>query len=222
VATRSDPITVTIADDEAIVRIGIAAILNAEPDITVIGQAADGESAVEAAITLRPDVSVLDIRMRGADGIAATARITAEAPATRALILTTFGQDDYVFAALRAGAAGFLLKDAPPARIVDAVRVIARGGAVIDPGMTRLLIDRSIAAAAPGRAGPGVLTPRETTVVTHLAAGLSNAEIAAAMGLRSATVKDHVAAIYDKLGVRNRVQAAVAAYDSGLVHPRAY
>ncbi|MEO6087510.1 MAG: response regulator transcription factor [Umezawaea sp.] len=126
-ATRSDPITVTIADDEAIVRIGIAAILNAEPDITVIGQAADGESAVEAAISLRPDVSVLDIRMRGADGIAATARITAEAPATKALILTTFGQDDYVFAALRAGAAGFLLKDAPPARIVDAVRVIARG-----------------------------------------------------------------------------------------------
>jgi DNA-binding NarL/FixJ family response regulator len=212
---------VTITDDEAIVRIGIAAILNAEPDITVIGEAADGESAVQAAITLRPDVSILDIRMRGADGIAATARITAEAPATKALILTTFGQDDYVFAALRAGAAGFLLKDAPPARIVDAVRVIARGGAVIDPGMTRLLIDRSMATAAPGRAGLGVLTPRETTVLTHLAAGLSNAEIATAMDLRSTTVKDHVAAIYDKLGVRNRVQAAVAAYDSGLVLPRA-
>ncbi len=212
----------TVADDEAIVRAGIAAIMDAEPDITVLGQAADGESAVRTVHDHRPDVSILDIRMRGTDGIAAAARISAEAPATKVLILTTFGQDDYVFAALRAGAAGFLLKDAPPARIVDAVRVVARGGAVIDPGVTRLLIDHCKATAVPGGPGPAVLTPRETTVLTHLAAGLSNAEIAIAMGLRSATVKDHVAAILDKLGVRNRVQAAVVAYDSGLVRLRWY
>ncbi|MEU5692323.1 response regulator transcription factor [Actinosynnema sp. NPDC020468] len=217
-ATRSGPVTVTVADDEAIVRAGIAAVLSAEPDLVVVGQDADGEGAVRRAVELRPDVCVVDIRMRGTDGIAATARIRAEAPGCGVLILTTFGHDDYVFGALRAGAAGFLLKDSPPARIVDAVRVVARGGAVVDPGVTRLLLEHC--RPSPTGPGPTGLTPRETTVLTHLAAGLSNAEIAAETGLRPATVKDHVAAILGKLKVRNRVQAAVAAYESGLVRPR--
>ncbi|TCO54180.1 DNA-binding NarL/FixJ family response regulator [Actinocrispum wychmicini] len=206
-------ITVLVADDEPVVRVGISAILDAEPDIEVAGQAADGRAAVEAVLALRPTVAIVDIRMPGTDGLAATAHITAAAPATKVIVLTTFGQDDHVFAALRAGAEGFLLKDAPPTRIIDAVRAVARGDAMIDPGVTRLLIDRR-AARPPG------LTPREIDVLTHVASGLSNVEIAGVLGLSPATVKDHVAALLGKLGVRNRVQAAVAAYDLGFVRPR--
>lgn len=213
-------IRVTVADDQAVVRIGITAVLDAEPDMTVVGQAADGETALAQATALRPDVAVLDIRMPGLDGLAATARITAEVPATRVVVLTTFGLDEYVFAALRAGAAGFMLKDADPERIIDAVRVVAGGDALLDPGVTRRLIDRFTGRPGPEEAARlSGLTRRETEVLLHVARGLSNAEIAAALGISPATVKDHVARILAELGVRDRVQATIAAYEAGLVRP---
>jgi DNA-binding NarL/FixJ family response regulator len=213
-------IRVIVADDQAMVRAGIAAVLAAEPDIEVVGQSADGEAAVAQAVALRPDVAVLDIRMPGLDGLTATARITAEVPATRVVVLTTFGLDEYVFAALRAGAAGFVLKDADPERVVDAVRVVAGGDALLDPGVTRRLIDRFAAGPGPGDAARlSSLTPRETDVLRQVARGLSNVEVAAALGISPATVKDHVAVILGKLGVRDRVQATIAAYETGLIRP---
>ncbi|GLH99666.1 response regulator [Phytohabitans aurantiacus] len=213
-------IRVMVADDQAVVRAGIAAVLAAEADIEVVGQSADGEAAVAQALALRPDVAVLDIRMPGVDGLTATARITAEVPATRVVVLTTFGLDEYVFAALRAGAAGFLLKDAEPERVVDAVRVVAAGDALLDPGVTRRLIDRFAAGPGPDDAGRlATLTPRETDVLRQVARGLSNMEAAAALGISPATVKDHVAVILSKLGVRDRVQATIAAYETGLIRP---
>ncbi len=199
---------------------GITAVLGAEPDITVVGQAADGDTAVAQAASLLPDVAVLDIRMPGADGITATSRITAEVPGTKVVVLTTFGLDEYVFAALRAGAAGFLLKDADPERIIDAVRVVARGDALLDPGVTRRLIDRFTVGPDPAHAARvSGLTPRETEVLLHVARGLSNAEIAASLGISPSTVKDHVAEILAELGVRDRLQATIAAYEAGLIRP---
>ncbi|MFI7051317.1 response regulator [Streptosporangium canum] len=213
-------IRVTVADDQAVVRMGITAVLGAEPDITVVGQAADGDTAVAQAASLRPDVAVLDIRMPGADGLTATRRITAEVPGTKVVVLTTFGLDEYVFAALRAGAAGFLLKDADPERIIDAVRVVARGDALLDPGVTRRLIDRFTVGPDPAHAvRVSGLTPRETEVLLHVARGLSNAEIAASLGISPSTVKDHVAEILAELGVRDRLQATIAAYEAGLIRP---
>lgn len=199
---------------------GITAVLGAEPDITVVGQAADGDTAVAQAAALLPDVAVLDIRMPGADGLTATTRITAEVPGTKVVVLTTFGLDEYVFAALRAGAAGFLLKDADPERIIDAVRVVARGDALLDPGVTRRLIDRFTVGPDPAHAARvSGLTPRETEVLLHVARGLSNAEIAASLGISPSTVKDHVAEILAELGVRDRLQATIAAYEAGLIRP---
>ncbi|MET8333625.1 response regulator transcription factor [Streptosporangium canum] len=213
-------IRVTVADDQAVVRMGITAVLGAEPDITVVGQAADGDTAVAQAAALLPDVAVLDIRMPGADGLTATTRITAEVPGTKVVVLTTFGLDEYVFAALRAGAAGFLLKDADPERIIDAVRVVARGDALLDPGVTRRLIDRFTVGPDPAHAARvSGLTPRETEVLLHVARGLSNAEIAASLGISPSTVKDHVAEILAELGVRDRLQATIAAYEAGLIRP---
>ncbi|GAA4736062.1 response regulator [Phytohabitans rumicis] len=213
-------IRVLVADDQAIVRAGIAAVLAAEPDIEVVGQSADGAAAVAQVRALRPDVAVLDIRMPGLDGLTATARIIAEVPATRVVVLTTFGLDEYVFAALRAGAAGFVLKDADPERVVDAVRVVAGGDALLDPGVTRRLIDRFAAGPGPGDAERlAALTPRETDVLRQVARGLSNVEVAGALGISPATVKDHVAVILGKLGVRDRVQATIAAYEAGLIRP---
>ncbi|MEV4188935.1 response regulator transcription factor [Streptosporangium canum] len=213
-------IRVTVADDQAVVRMGITAVLGAEPDITVVGQAADGDTAVAQAASLRPDVAVLDIRMPGTDGLTATTRITAEVPGTKVVVLTTFGLDEYVFAALRAGAAGFLLKDADPERIIDAVRVVARGDALLDPGVTRRLIDRFTVGPDPAHAARvSGLTPRETEVLLHVARGLSNAEIAASLGISPSTVKDHVAEILAELGVRDRLQATIAAYEAGLIRP---
>jgi DNA-binding NarL/FixJ family response regulator len=215
-------ISVVVADDQAVVRAGISAFLDAEPDLTVVGQAADGEAAVALVTSLRPDVALMDIRMPGMNGLAATTRITAEVPATRVVVLTTFNLDDYVFAALRAGAAGFLLKDTDPERVIDAVRVAAGGDALLDPVVTRRLIDHF--ATSPGPADRGrlsVLTPRETEVLLRVARGLTNAEVALALGLSPATVKDHVAAVLGKLGVRDRVQATIVAYETGLVRPGA-
>ncbi|WP_307783182.1 MULTISPECIES: response regulator transcription factor [unclassified Streptomyces] len=209
-----------VADDQAVVRAGIAAILDAEPGLSVVGQAADGESAVALALRLRPDVALMDIRMPGDGGLAATARITAGAPATRVVVLTTFDLDEYVFAALRAGAVGFLLKDAEPERVVDAVRVVARGAALLDPAVTGRLIERYTAGPLPADAARlRRLTPRETEVLRNMARGLTNAEIAAELGISPATVKDHVAVVLGKLGVRDRVQATIAAYETGLIRP---
>nr|BFE59590.1 response regulator transcription factor [Dactylosporangium thailandense] len=213
-------IRVIVADDQAVVRAGIAAILDAEPDMTVVGQAADGEAAAAIAASTAPDVAILDVRMPGTDGLAAAELIGRRQPATRIVMLTTFGLDEYVFAALRAGAAGFLLKDAEAATVVEAVRVVAAGEAILDPGVTRRLIDRF--ATGPGPADAERLrglTARETQVLHQVARGLSNAEIAAALGISTSTVKDHVAVILSKLGVRDRVQATIAAYEAGLIRP---
>ncbi|WP_328916145.1 MULTISPECIES: response regulator transcription factor [unclassified Streptomyces] len=213
-------IRVTVADDQAVVRAGIAAVLDAEADLSVVGQCADGRAAVELATALRPDVAVVDIRMPELDGIAAAARITAAVPHTRVLVLTTFGLEEYVFAALRAGAAGFLLKDAEPERVIEAVRVVAAGNALLDPGVTRSLIDHFASAPGPGDATRlAALTRRETQVLVQVARGGTNAEIATALGISAATVKDHVAVILGKLGVRDRVHATIAAYESGLIRP---
>ncbi|OKJ22244.1 response regulator [Streptomyces sp. CB01580] len=213
-------IRVTVADDQAVVRAGIAAILEAEPDLCVVGQAADGDTAVELALSARPDVALMDVRMPGIGGLAATAAITERSPATRVLVLTTFGLDDYLFAALRAGAAGFLLKDAEPERVIDAVRVVHGGAALLDPAMTRTLIDRFTDGPGPlDAARLDLLTPRETEVLRQVARGLSNAEIAAVLRVSPPTVKDHVSVLLGKLGVRDRVQATIAAYETGLIRP---
>lgn len=238
-------IRVVVADDEAMVRAGIVAILDAEPDIAVVGQANDGDSAVALVASTAPNIAVLDVRMPGrrpaapvpparglppagpppsqsacADGLAAAAEIGRRHPATRIVMLTTFGLDEYVFAALRAGAAGFLLKDAEPERFIDAVRVVAAGDAMLDPGVTHRLIDRFATGPGPEDAARlGGLTPRETQVLHQVARGLSNAEIAAVLGISASTVKDHVAVVLGKLGVRDRVQATIAAYEGGLIRP---
>jgi DNA-binding NarL/FixJ family response regulator len=205
------------------VRAGIAAIVGAEPDLAVAGVAGDGTEAVAAARSLRPDVVLMDIRMPGMDGLTATSHLTGGPAPVRVIVLTTFGLDEYVYAALRAGASGFLLKDADPQRVVDAVRVVAAGDSLIDPALTRRLIDAFV--SAPAGPDPAVadalarLTAREVEVLERAARGLSNAEIGAELGVRPATVKAHMNAILAKLDLRDRVQATIFAYDAGLVRP---
>jgi DNA-binding NarL/FixJ family response regulator len=218
-------IRVLLVDDQSLLRMGFRLILEAEPDIEVAGEAADGATGVSMAAALRPDVVLMDVRMPVMDGIAATAAITAAGPASRVLILTTFDLDQYVFAGLKAGASGFLLKDAPPAELLSAVRTVAAGDAVLAPSATRRLIDQF----APLLPDPGrqqdqdallsQLTDRERDVFAELAAGRSNREIAAALHLSEGTVKIHVGRILAKLGLRDRVQAVVLAYESGLITP---
>jgi len=218
-------IRVLLVDDQSLLRLGFAMILAAEPDIAVAGEAADGATAVAMTAALHPDVVLMDVRMPGMDGIRATAAITAAAPASKVLILTTFDLDEYVFAGLKAGASGFLLKDAPPAELLTAIRTVAGGEAVLAPTATRRLIDQF----APLLPGPGQqpdrdallsrLTDRERAVFARLAAGLSNREIASEMHLSQGTVKIHVGRILAKLGLRDRVQAVVLAYESGLIKP---
>ncbi|WP_353815851.1 response regulator [Agromyces sp. SYSU T00266] len=211
---------VLVADDHALVRSGIVGLLEAA-DLEVVGEAGDGLAAVESARRLRPDVVLMDIRMPGLDGIEATARLSAEPGAPSVLVLTTFDLDEYVYRALRAGAAGFLLKDAPPERLVDAVRTVARGEALLAPALTRRLIERYLAAPQPGAAAEPApdLTPREREVWLLIARGMSNHEVGERLFLSEATVKAHVTRLLAKLGVRDRVQAVVAAYESGLVRP---
>jgi DNA-binding NarL/FixJ family response regulator len=215
--------TVLIADDQALVRVGLRKILETERETTVVGEAGDGEDAVAAAGRLRPDVVLMDIRMPVLDGIEATRRIVRADPATRVLILTTFGLDTYVYEALRAGASGFMLKDAPPEEIAAAVQIVASGEALLAPTVTRMVIEefaRRAPAAAPVLP-PAVadLTPREREVLDLLARGLSNPEICARLVISEATAKTHVAHILQKLGLRDRVQAVIYAYESGLVAP---
>jgi len=218
-------IKVLLADDQAMVREGFAAVLAAQPDMRVVGGAADGEEAVVAARRYHPDVVLMDIRMPRLDGLAATRQVLAVPPDAhrpRVLMLTTFDLDEYVFDALRAGASGFLLKDAPAAELVAAVRVVAAGEALLAPSVTRRLIEDYATRARPALVRPAALdslTPRELDVLRLVAKGLSNAEIAGQLVVAEQTVKTHLGRIFTKLDLRDRAQAVVVAYESGLVTP---
>jgi len=219
------PITVVIADDQRMVRRGLAVILQSEPDIGVVAEAGDGREAVALVRRHRPAVALLDIRMPVMDGLQAARQVLALGPATRVLILTTFDADEYVYEALRAGVSGFLLKDAPADQLVTAVRSLAAGDALIDPVITKRLIARFALAARPHLALPGelrTLTARELDVLRLLARGLSNIEIARELVVEESTVKTHVSRILIKLNLRDRVQAVVLAYESGFVTPDAF
>jgi DNA-binding NarL/FixJ family response regulator len=217
-------IRVLIADDQQLVRTGFRMILDGEPDITVVGEAVDGLRAVSLAHELQPDVVLMDIRMPGIDGIEATRRLTAIGPSQHAkvLILTTFDLDEYVFDALRAGASGFLLKDTPATQLTAALRMIAAGDALLAPTITRRLIEEFTARtrALPPPPGLDELTARELDVFRLVAKGMSNAEIANELVIGEATVKTHVTRLLMKLGLRDRVQAVVLAYEAGVVSPR--
>jgi DNA-binding NarL/FixJ family response regulator len=214
-----------VADDHEVVRSGFAALLDTQPDFNVVGTASDGADAVRICAELQPDVVLMDVRMPVMDGIEATRRLSRSgAGGTRILILTTFDLDQYVYDALRAGASGFLLKDVTAERLFDAVRVIAAGEALLAPAVTRRLISEFALlrprATAPTTPGLATLTPRETQVLRLMAEGLSNPEIAARLVVTDETVKTHVSRVLSKLGLRDRTQAVVTAYESGLVVPR--
>lgn len=220
--TRQQPITVVIADDQRMVRRGFRVILEAEHDIRVLGEAGDGAEAVELVRQLGPAVALLDIRMPVLDGLQAARQVIELMPTTRVLILTTFDADDYVYEALRAGASGFLVKDAPADQLVTAVRCLAAGDALIDPTITRRLISRfALAARRPAGLPPelGRLTARELDVLRLVARGLSNIEIARELVVEENTVKTHVSRMLTKLNLRDRVQAVVLAYETGFVTP---
>jgi DNA-binding NarL/FixJ family response regulator len=212
-----------VADDQALVRVGLRKILESEPDLEVVAEAADGEDAVTEARRHRPDLALMDIRMPVLDGIEATRRIVNAEARTRVLILTTFGLDTYVFEALRAGASGFMLKDAPPEELVAAVRIVASGEALLAPAVTRAVIEEfTRQPPAPTTTPPPQLrnlTPREQEVLDLLARGLSNPEICQELVISEATAKTHVARILQKLDLRDRVQAVIYAYEAGLVTP---
>ena len=214
-------VRVLIADDQALVRSGFRLILETRPDMQVVGEAADGEEAVRLALELEPEVILMDIRMPVLDGIEATRQIVAAGSPARILVLTTFDLDEYVHAAIRAGASGFLLKDVRPGDLVDGIRLIASGNALLGPTVTQRLLERFAVELPAGEADDTVakLTEREREILRLLASGLSNAELAQRLFLSETTVKTHVSSVLRKLGVRDRVQAVIAAYDAGLVRP---
>jgi DNA-binding NarL/FixJ family response regulator len=222
-------ISIVLVDDQPMLRLGFRLVLDAQPDMQVVGEAGDGAAAVRLAQAKQPAVVLMDVRMPGMDGIEATRRIVTTVSATRVLILTTFDLDEYAYEGLRAGASGFLLKDVPPQDLLSAIRAVASGDAVVAPSVTRRLLDAFLPhlpdlGSAPGTGVPPevkALTAREREVLTEIAAGLSNAEIAAVLVLSEATVKTHVGRILSKLRLRDRVQAVVYAYEHGLVRPGA-
>jgi DNA-binding NarL/FixJ family response regulator len=217
--------SVLLADDQELMRMGFRMVVDSQPDLTVVGEAADGLQALEAAARLTPDVLLMDVRMPQMDGVEATRRLVASGSETRVIILTTFDLDEYVYAALRAGASGFLLKDAQPADLLSAIRAVAAGDAVVAPRVTRRLLSTyahrlpTASTAAGNSAPPAQLTAREDEVMRLIALGLSNAEIAERLVVSEATVKTHVGRILAKLELRDRVQIVVFAYESGLVTP---
>ena len=215
----SDVVRVALADDQPLVRSGLRMILEGEPDLEIVGEASDGDAAVDLVTRTAPDVLLLDVQMPGTDGLAAMARISDAGLPTRVLMLTTFDLDEYVYRAMRAGASGFLLKDMAGEDIVAAVRQVARGAdALLAPAVTRRLVDRYTSAGpVPDTTALGDLTPREQEVLVLVARGMSNAEIASELFIGETTVKTHVARVLMKLGLRDRVQAVVVAYESGLV-----
>ena len=228
-------IRVLLVDDQPLIRLGFRMVLEGEPDLDVVGEADDGAGAIARTDELAPDVVIMDVRMPGMDGIAATERIVARSPGTRVLIVTTFDLDEYAFAALRAGASGFLLKNAPPAELVRAIRTVAAGDAIVEPRVTRRLLDLfggqlpADGTSAPTASHPvrdprsdprlAPLTDREAEVFTAIARGLSNAEICSALYLSESTVKTHVGRILMKLGLRDRIHAVVLGYETGVVTP---
>lgn len=217
-------IRVLLVDDQALVRAGLRVILDSDPDIDVVGEAADGREAITRVASLAPDVVVMDIRMPSLDGVAATRALIESGTECGILILTTFGLEDYVYAALKAGASGFLLKTAAPDRLCEAVHTVARGEQLLGPETTRLLIRSYLARARPPSAtsirGLSDLTPREHEVLLEVAHGRSNAEVGARLGVGEGTVKTHVGRILTKLGARDRVQLVVLAHEAGLVPPQ--
>jgi DNA-binding NarL/FixJ family response regulator len=223
--TSADTIRVLLVDDQALLRAGFRALLDSDPGIAVVGEAADGEAALRLALQTRPDVVLMDVQMPRVDGLAATARITADPTlsATRVVVLTTFELDDYVFGALRAGASGFLLKDIEPQALIDAVRLVHEGQALLAPRVTRRLVEAFVATDRRGRAETGTvdgfeqLTARERQILALVGAGMSNHEIAADLVLSPLTAKTHVSRIMTKLGARDRAQLVVHAYETGLV-----
>ena len=222
--TEPQPIRLVLADDQELIRLGFRMVLEAVPGIAVVGEAADGEAALEQVAALRPDVVLMDVRMPGVDGIEATRRLMAlpaEQTHPHVLMLTTFDIDEYVYEAMRAGASGFLLKDSPPAELAAGVRIVARGDALLDPAVTRRVIEHFVRAgeAMPAPVALDALTPREREVLVLVAHGMSNREIAGELVLAEQTVRSHVSRILTKLQLRDRAQAVVAAYESGLVVP---
>jgi DNA-binding NarL/FixJ family response regulator len=223
-------ISILLADDQPMLRLGFGLVLNAQDDMQVVGEAADGATAVRMTAALRPTMVLMDVRMPGMDGIEATRRIVESASATRVLILTTFDLDEYAYEGLRAGASGFLLKNIPPPDLMSAIRAVASGDAVVAPSVTRRLLDTFLPHLPPagGPADRGelpelaTLTAREREILTEVATGLSNAEIAAKVSLAEPTVKTHVGHVLSKLQLRDRVQAVVYAYEHGLIRPRTH
>jgi DNA-binding NarL/FixJ family response regulator len=213
-------IRVLVADDQPLVRGGFRMILDARADIELVGEAENGDHAIELARSLDPDVILMDVRMPGLDGVEATRRLVEAGTRARILVLTTFDIDEYVYAAVVAGASGFLLKDVEPEQLVDAIRVVASGNSLFGPAATQRLVERFAAHGTPSTPRSlDALTDREREILTLIATGLSNAELAQRLYLSETTVKTHVSAVLRKLGVRDRVQAVIAAYDAGLVQP---
>ncbi|MEV0361725.1 response regulator [Nocardia fusca] len=216
------PITVLVVDDQELMRVGLKMVLGAHPDIEVVGEADNGATAVARAAELTPDVVLMDVRMPVVDGVTATGRILEADHGARVLVMTTFDLDEHALGALRAGASGFLLKDTPPEDLISAIRSVAAGDAVVSPKVTKRLLDRLIAEEPTPSRDPEilqVLTAREREVLEQIAAGRSNAEIAGQLFLSEATVKTHVGRVLTKLGLRDRVQAVVLAYETGVVRP---
>ena len=214
-------ITVLLVDDQALVRAGFAMLVGSQPDLSVVGEAGDGLAAVRAVRTLQPDVVLMDVRMPTMDGVEATREVVAAVPETKVIVLTTFDLDEYAFSALQAGASGFLLKDAPPEDLLDAIRVVHSGDAVVAPSTTRRLVERYVVPAGIPlrRSVADTLTEREREVWLAIARGLTNAEIAGELFVSEATVKTHVGHILAKTGMRDRVALVVLAYDSGAIGP---